>query len=67
MTKIIDQSKFKAFADNNLNVTLNLLLLFDRLENKEGKGENAGNQHFLLFPLYFQNASLFGPLKVGIM
>ena len=24
------------------------------LENIVGKGENAGNQHFLLFPLCFQ-------------
>ena len=23
------------------------------LENTVGKGENAGNQHFLLFPQYF--------------
>ena len=26
---------------------------FDDTENIEGKGENAGNQHFLLFPQYF--------------
>ena len=26
----------------------------DGIENIVGKGENAGYQHFLLFPLYFQ-------------
>ena len=25
-----------------------------RVENIVGNGENAGNQHFLLFPQYFQ-------------
>ena len=29
-----------------------------------GKGENAGYQHFLIFPQYFQKASLIGSLKV---
>ena len=32
-----------------------------------GKGENAGYQHFLLFPLCFQKASFSGSLKVGIV
>ena len=32
-----------------------------------GKGENAGYQHFLLFPQYFQKASFSGLLKVGIV
>ena len=30
-----------------------------------GKGENAGNQHFLLFPQCFQRASMSGSLKVS--
>ena len=33
-----------------------ILFVFDRIENIEGKGENAGNQHFLLFPQCFQKA-----------
>ena len=37
-----------------------------RVENIVGKGENAGNQHFLLFPQCFQKTSLSGSLKVGI-
>ena len=39
---------------------------FDRVENIAGKGENAGYQHFLLFPQCFQKASFSGFLKVGI-
>ena len=43
-----------------------LISLFDRVENIVGKGENAGYQHFLLFPECFQKTSLLGLLKVGI-
>ena len=32
-----------------------------------GIGENAGNQHFLLFPQYFQKPSLSRLLKVAIV
>ena len=32
----------------------------DGVENIEGKGENAGNQHFLLFAECFQKASSMG-------
>ena len=31
--------------------------VFDSVENFGGKGENAGNQHFLLFPQCFEKAS----------
>ena len=37
------------------------------VENIVGKGENAGYQHFLLFPQYFQKVSPLGSLKVGIV
>ena len=30
--------------------------LFERVENILGNGENAGNQHFLLYPKCFQKA-----------
>ena len=36
-------------------------------ENIVGKGENAGYQHFLLFPQCFQKASFTDLLKVGIV
>ena len=38
-----------------------------RVENSVGKGENAGYQHFLLFPHCFQKTSLSGLLIVGIV
>ena len=44
-----------------------------RVENIEGKGENAGYQHFLLFPKCFQKASqcfqeasFYGREKLGL-
>ena len=33
-----------------------LKYVLGKVENIVGKGENAGYQHFLLFPRYFQNA-----------
>ena len=30
--------------------------VFDRVDKNLGRGENAGNHHFLLFPQCFQNA-----------
>ena len=50
--KILNVTKLKAFADDKLNVA-KMLSLFHRVENTVGKGENAGNQHFLLFPQCF--------------
>ena len=42
-------------------------LFFDRIENIVGKGENAGNQHFLLFLKCFHNAFFQGSLKDAIL
>ena len=39
----------------------------DRDEKNVGKGENAGYQHFILFPHHFQKASFPGLLKFGIV
>ena len=66
-SKILDWSKFKAFADINLSVTQKSKFLLERMENIVGKGENAGYQHFLLFPQCFHKASAYGSLKVGIV
>ena len=44
-----------------------IISLSYRVENIEGKGENAGYQHFLLFPKCFQKPSFSGSLKVGIV
>ena len=40
-----------------------IISVCDRLENIVGKGENAGYQHFLLFPQCFENASFPGVSK----
>ena len=52
--KILNWSKVKAFADANIKVLKKLIFVFDGVENIVGKGENAGYQHFLLFPQCFE-------------
>ena len=64
---ILDRSKLKPFADDKIHVTEKLKFVFRRAENIVGKGENAGDQHFLLFPQWFQKASHTGVLKVVIV
>ena len=59
--------KLKAFADDKLNVDKMTISLLDRVENTEGKGENAGYQHFLLFPQCFPKPFSLGLLKVEIV
>ena len=61
--KILDFSKLKACADDKINVACLIISVFDRVENIVGKGENAGNQHFLLFPKCVQKSSFSGALK----
>ena len=66
--KILDVSKLKASADDNLNVARMMISLLDHVENTMGKGENAGYQHFLLFQqFFFLKPSSVGWLKVGIV
>ena len=43
-----------------------MIFVFDRVENIVGKGENAGHQHFLLFPQCFRRAFYLGLLKSGL-
>ena len=47
--KIFDGSKFKAFANNKINVAEMKTSFSGRVDNIVGNGENAGHQHFLLF------------------
>ena len=54
MTIFLDWAKLKAFADDKLIIAKTMISVADRVENMVGKGENAGNQHFLLFPQCFQ-------------
>ena len=46
-------TELKAFAYDKLNVAKMTIALLNNVENTVRKGENAGNEHFLLFSLYF--------------
>ena len=50
--KFLDVNKLEAFAEDKLKVDKMKIfcLLLDRADNNVGKGENAGLQHFLVFP-----------------
>ena len=61
--KILGLTKLKAFADDKLNVKV----VFHKIENIVGKEENAGNQHFLLFPQCFPKAFSSSASKVAIV
>ena len=61
--KILDLSNLKAFADNNLDMTQIMEFVINWEENILGKEENAGYQHFLLFPKCFQNAFILRVVK----
>ena len=58
--KISDWSKMRAFADDKVNAIEKLKFVLERVKNIVGKGENAGNQHFLHFPQCFQQLSVSG-------
>ena len=62
----LDLTKFKAFADDKLNVVKIMIYQQDRVVNIVGKGENAGYQQFLFFSQCLIKASFSGSLKVGI-
>ena len=51
---VLVESKLKAFEDNKFNMARVMRFIVDRVENIVGKEENAGYQHFLLFPQCFQ-------------
>ena len=62
--KILNVNKLKAFADDKLNIAK--MTIFSMIKQTTlGKGENAGYQHFLLFPQCFPKFSSSGSLKVG--
>ena len=46
----LDWFKLKALADDKIYVAEKLKFVLGRVENIMGKKENAGYQHFLLFP-----------------
>ena len=45
------------------NFAVLMISLLERVESTDGKGENAGYQYFLLFPLSFRKPSSLGFLK----
>ena len=51
---MFDWSKLKAFAEDKISITEELKSVLGRIENIVEKRENAGYQHFLLFPQCFQ-------------
>ena len=57
--KISDWSNLKTFVGYKKNVAH----VLGKVENIVGKGENAGYQHFLLFPKCFQKPFSFESLK----
>ena len=61
--KILDWSKFKAFADDKINETKELTFVLEREESIVERGENAGHQHFILFPQCFQKVSFLSGLS----
>ena len=63
--KHFEWSKFKAFADDTINVIETLKLVLGWVKYIVGKGENAGYQHFLLFQQCFQKAFCSRLLKSG--
>ena len=59
--KILALTKLEALADDRFNVVCMMISVSDVQENIVGKGENAGYQHFLLFPQCFQKPFSVGP------
>ena len=55
--KILGLPKLKASADDKSNVTQNIKVVFNKIENIVGKEENAGYQHF--FPPQCFSKGLF--------
>ena len=67
MTKILDLPKLKAFANDKLNVTQNIEVVFHMIENNVGKEMLVTSIFFFshnvfkrLFPPVRQKSSLFG-------
>ena len=65
--KILASSKLEEFAHDKIIVVKMMISLLDRAENAVEKGENAGYQHFLLYPQCFLKPSSLESFKVGIV
>ena len=67
MKKYLIWTKLKAFPDDEFKAAKMTISVHDSIESIVGKGENAGNQHFLLLPQCLQKIISLELLKVGIM
>ena len=63
--KLIKWSKLKAITYYKINVIQKLEFVLERVEKIVGKGENAGDQHFLLFLQCFRKDSFSSLFKSG--
>ena len=61
--KILDLFKLRDIADDKINVTQNLNFTLRKSRNIVRKGENAGNQHCLLFPTMFSKGPILWIVK----
>ena len=61
--KILDWSKLKQSADDNIEVDVNSRKFSKLVENTVGKGEIARYEQFLLFPQCFRKACFPGVSK----
>ena len=60
--KILTLSKLRTFAEGYFNLAEMVPFFSDTVDIFVRNGENAGYQHFLLFPQCFQKASFPGSL-----
>ena len=65
--RILSLSKLKTFADSKIILFKKSKILLGSIENIAENKENAGYQHFLLFPQCFQKVSFKRSLKVEIV
>ena len=56
----------KAFTDNKIRLNEKSKLVLQRIESIKGMGENAANQHFLLFPQRFPKLYFSGSLNAKL-
>ena len=63
---MLDTIKLKEVTDEKSNVAKMAISLFDGVENTVEKGENAGDQHFLLSQQCFPKPAPLESIKVRI-
>ena len=62
-TKFCFDQNERILQDNAINATQKLKFALGRMENIVGKGENAGDQHFLLLPQCFSKGFSYRVVK----